>query len=91
MHSDRRAILHLVALGRITSAEAERLLIACNQAREGLWVLAACMVISCLTQLMPHPLPTGLVHIAHSLLPASSISVRRVLSLLNHLLGGGIV
>jgi len=39
MQTDRRAILTLVALGRITAAEAERLLLALNAGREGLWVL----------------------------------------------------
>ncbi len=34
MKDDRRAILSLIALGRITPYQAERLLIACNESRE---------------------------------------------------------
>lgn len=37
MNTNRRTILHQVALGRITPIEAERLLIAWNDGRENLW------------------------------------------------------
>lgn len=33
MHSTRRAIFSLVALGRVNAAEAERLIALCNQQR----------------------------------------------------------
>jgi len=46
MQTDRRSILHLVALGRITPAEAERLLIAWNEGREVVWGLIACIAAS---------------------------------------------
>jgi len=46
MRNDRRAILSLVALGRITPSEAERLLIACNASRDGFWIFAACVTFS---------------------------------------------
>jgi len=48
MLTDRRAILHLVALGRITPAEAERLLAAWNEGRESLLALTGCILIACL-------------------------------------------
>ena len=41
MSSDRRAILALIAMGRITPAEAERLLSAWNECRETAWILVA--------------------------------------------------
>lgn len=85
MQTDRRIILHLVAIGRITPAEAERLLIAWNEGREGLWVFAACITVSFLAQLnLPHLIP-GLMHIAHSLMVGSSIPLHRILSLFIHL------
>jgi hypothetical protein len=50
MRSERRAILRLVAAGRISAVEAERLLRAWNDAREEGWILAACLLI-CATQI----------------------------------------
>jgi hypothetical protein len=42
MHRERQAILSLIALGRITPREAERLLAAWNAGREEFWVIGAC-------------------------------------------------
>ena len=42
MHRERQAILSLIALGRITPREAERLLAAWNAGREEMWIIAAC-------------------------------------------------
>jgi hypothetical protein len=50
MRSERRTILGLVAAGRISAVEAERLLRVWNDAREELWILVACLLI-CLTQI----------------------------------------
>lgn len=50
MRSERRAILGLVAVGRISAVEAERLLRVWNEAREELWIIAACLLI-CVTQI----------------------------------------
>jgi hypothetical protein len=41
MPNDRHAILHLVALGRIATSEAERLWIVWNEEREGQWATVA--------------------------------------------------
>jgi len=77
MQTDRRAILHMVALGRISPTEAERLLIAWNEGRESLWALTACVVISLVAQLKPH-----------EWLPAIWANLHPAASLVNHLLGG---
>jgi len=72
MRKHRRIILGLVALGRITPAEAERLLVAGNTGREGLWVLwiiVALLMFSLLTQLDPRHVLPQLAHVAHALLP----------------------
>lgn len=77
METDRRAILHLVALGRISSAEAERLLIAWNEGRDTGWILAGCFAMAILTQLR-----------LNTLLPGSALSLWHGLKLVAHLLGG---
>ena len=64
MHQERQAILSLVALGRITPAEAERLLAVSNMGREELWGIVVC-IAACLGQLLP-----VLTHLAQSLAPA---------------------
>jgi len=54
MYTNRRAILSLVALRRITPAEAERLIAACSSDREAWWLLAGCALCAGLFQLEPH-------------------------------------
>lgn len=44
MNNDRRAILSLVAAGRITAQEAERLLALWNDDREWLWGAVLCLL-----------------------------------------------
>jgi hypothetical protein len=48
MKDGRRGILAMVAAGRITAGEAERLIVAWNEGREGVWialaVVAACAI-----------------------------------------------
>lgn len=48
MPRDRRTILYLVAMGRMTPAEAERLMMAWNDLRESQWIMAGCMVLAVL-------------------------------------------
>ena len=69
MQNNRRTILSLVALGRITPFEAERLLIAWNAGREGFWIFAACIVLTLLAQFNPQQGLVALLHVAHTLLP----------------------
>jgi hypothetical protein len=51
MSSHRRAILQLLALGRINSVEAERLLAAATADREAAWALVGCAVVVAASQL----------------------------------------
>ena len=64
MNRERQVILSLVALGRITPREAERLLAVWNAGREEFWVLAACLA-ACAAQFLP-----DIAGLAHTLLPA---------------------
>jgi len=57
MSAEHRAIFHLVALGRMTSAEAERLLAIDSVERENRWMVAACAVIAAVATL--HSLLAG--------------------------------
>jgi hypothetical protein len=88
MPADRRAILHLVALGRITPAEAERLLAAWNEGRESLLALTGCILIACLAQLHLHELLPGAAHAFHSLGAGNLLSLHTAQSLVTHLLRG---
>ena len=82
MKRERQAILSLVALGRITPREAERLLAAWNAGREELWILAACLVI-CLTQLLP-----AVADLAHTLLPVGIPGLHHAVTAILLLIGG---
>jgi len=84
MRNDRRAILSLVALGRITPYEAERLLIACDAGRDGFWIFAAC-VIATLFTLVPHQGLAALLHVSRVLLADDSL--HRALCFIRHLSG----
>jgi len=88
MQTDRRSILHLVALGRITPAEAERLLIAWNEGLEVVWGLIACIAASTLTQVHLHELVVGLARAAHTFLGAALQSSHHALALVTHYFGG---
>ena len=85
MGNDRRAILSLVALGRITPSEAERLLIACNAGRDGFWIFAAC-VAATLFALVPRQGLAALLHVSRFLLAGTSL--HQALSFIQHLSGG---
>ena len=62
MHRERQAILSLVALGRITPREAERLLAAWNAGREEMWIIGACAAAVLAQSLAP------LAHLVQALL-----------------------
>jgi hypothetical protein len=86
MQTDRRTILALVAVGRITPAEAERLLIAWNEGREGFWIFTACIALALLNPFNPQSGLSALMHNLHALF--SDGSLQHILSVIVHLLGG---
>ena len=88
MQTDRRAILSLVALGRITPAEAERLLIAWNQGWESVLVYAACIAAVLLAELDPYRALPGIAHLAQALISARIISLHHALAVICRLFGG---
>jgi hypothetical protein len=94
MPNGRRTILSLVALGRISPAEAERLLIAWNQGREGFWVFAACVAAVMLalpdSYLALQGALHGLVHFAESLFSGKVIPVHPTLAMVSRWFGGTI-
>jgi hypothetical protein len=70
MNTDRRVILALIAMGRITPAEAERLLAAWDESLETAWILAISLVMVCLAQLNVHSLVPTLMHFFNAQVPA---------------------
>ncbi len=67
MSGDRKQILGMVAAGRITPWEAERLLMAWNEERESRWVFGACAapaVVSFLHAVWLQMAGTGALHAA---------------------------
>jgi hypothetical protein len=85
MRNDRRAILSLVALGRITPSETERLLIACNVSRDGFWIFAACVAATLFTT-VPHQGLAALLHVSRVVLADDSL--HHTVSFIHHLSGG---
>jgi hypothetical protein len=90
MPNGRRTILSLVALGRISPAEAERLLIAWNQGRDVFWVFVACAAAVMLALPDPHRVVQGLVHFAESLLSGRVIPMHPALAFVSRWFGGTI-
>jgi len=88
MNTDRRAILALIAMGRITPAEAERLLAAWNESRETAWILVLSLAVVFLAQLNVHQLLPALVHLFNAQVPALAEAVRHALSPITDLIGG---
>ena len=86
MHTDRRTILSLVAHGRITAAEAERLLIVWNEAREGVLVFAACVLLVLLARVDVQKGLSAMMHFTHALL--ANDSLHHALTLLTRYTGG---
>ena len=80
MNTDRRAILSLVAMGRITAAEAERLLAAWNDSRETAWILALSLAFALLAQLHLHDVLPILMHFFNAQTPALAEALHQVFS-----------
>jgi fructose-bisphosphate aldolase class 1 len=70
MSSDRRAILALIAMGRITPEQAERLLAAWNESRETAWILAASFGFAVLAQFRAQEIWPMLRHLVSAEVPA---------------------
>ena len=90
MKSDRRTILALVAMGRITPVQAERLIAVLNESRETAWIFALCLVFTCLAQLHLHELLPGLMHFFNAQIPALAGAVHHALSPITEFLGGSL-
>ena len=88
MNTDRRAILSLVATGRITASEAERLLVAWNDSRETLWILALSLAFAWLAQIHLREFLPMLMHFFSAQIPALAESARHAFSPFTDLLGG---
>jgi len=88
MNTDRRAILSLVAMGRITAAEAERLLAAWNDSRETAWILTLGLAFAFAAQFHLRELLPILMHLLNAQVPALAQSVLDALSPITGLLGG---
>ena len=69
---DRRAILSLIALGRVTPPEAERLLAVTAEEDELILRLAVCLAVVWLALPQIHQLWAGLNHMLGVVLPAIS-------------------
>lgn len=54
MGNDRRAILQMVVLGRLSPGNAERLLLASNEGRETAWLIAGCVALALIGALQTH-------------------------------------
>jgi hypothetical protein len=94
MYSNRRAILSLVAHGRITPAEAERLISACSSERETWWLLAGCALCAGLAQIQPHAFTghalNGMVHLFRSVIDGTIPALHHALSQVAACIGGTI-
>ncbi len=88
MNTDRRVILSLLAMGRITAAEAERLLAAWNESRETAWIVGLCLAFACLAQLHLRELLPILMHFCSAQVPALAGAVHHALSPIAELWGG---
>lgn len=79
MDKDRRTILSLVAMGRITATEAERLLAAWNDGRETAWIFGLCLALAVLGQLHLREFSPILMHLFNEQAPAMA-ALHHVLS-----------
>ena len=88
MNRDRRTILSLVAAGRITVSDAERLLAAWNDSRETAWILLLCLAFACLTQVHLGALLARAAQIIAIGLPALATALQHTVLLITNFWGG---
>jgi hypothetical protein len=90
MNTDRHAILSLIAMGRITPAQAERLLAVSSERSETMLALAACLAAMFLMQGHRHDLVPDLLYPIKSLLPGIVAAVHQAQSFMSQLWGGSL-
>jgi small ligand-binding sensory domain FIST len=67
MERDRLRVYQLLMMGRITAAEAERLMSAWQASRESTWILVGCIGIALATQLKLVEALPAVEHLARTL------------------------
>ncbi len=82
MQRERQTILSLVALGRITPREAERLLAAWNAGQEEMWAIAICAVAG-VAQSLP-----ALARTVHTLFPGGLQGWQHAIATVAYWMGG---
>lgn len=92
MNDERRALLSLIAAGRITAGEAERLILAWEKpawqdARDWVWVGVACAG-ACLLQAHPHFSFDGLSTFLHGVAAHGTRALHTALSMSFKRMGG---
>ncbi|HLY43472.1 MAG TPA: hypothetical protein VKR52_19825 [Terracidiphilus sp.] len=90
MSIDRRTILSLIALGRITPREAERLLALGPDPDEGLVKLGIVLAVVLLALPQVHEIAIGLGHALQWIVPQLNASAHHALGLITRLLGGNV-
>jgi hypothetical protein len=90
MNRDRQTILSLVAMGRITAAEAERLLAAWSESRDTAWIVALCLAFACLAQIHLREILPMLMHLCSASIPAMFEGVHHALAPITGLWGGSL-
>jgi hypothetical protein len=88
MNTDRRAILSLVAMGRITPREAERLLAVWPNGDEAILRLALCLAFVALALPGLKEMVAEFTHLIASVMPALLASAHHTLAFATHVLGG---
>ena len=71
MQGDQRMLLQLIAIGRLSPAEAERLLLASSAGRETAWVVVGCVLLALIGYLQAHA--GALVQVGHAVAVASEV------------------
>lgn len=90
MQSNRRDILRLIAMGRMTPKEAERLIMAWNDGREMLWLLAAAVVFAAVSQIHWGGSFAGINRVLNELMSVSLTLLHSLVSTITRIAGGSL-
>ena len=88
MNTDRRAILSLVAMGRITPREAERLLAVWPDGEEAILRLALCLAFAALALPGLKEMFAEITHVLVALMPGLFAAAHHTLACFTYGLGG---